>query len=40
MNEELESSVLDYMLYYVFMRSESAEKMEYKELITLLDQLI
>ena len=40
MNEELESSVLDYMLYYVFIRSESAEKMQYKELITLLDNLI
>ena len=36
-NEELENSVLDYMLYYVFVRSESAEKMKYKELVTLLD---
>lgn len=39
-NEELESAVLDYMLYYVLVRSESAEKMEYKNLINLLDSLI
>jgi len=28
------------MLYYVLVRSESAEKMQYKVLIDLLDQLI
>ena len=40
MNEDLESSVLDYMLYYVLVRSESAEKMQYKVLVDLLDTLI
>ena len=39
-NEELESGVLDYMLYYVLVRSESAEKMQYKALIDLLEDLI
>ena len=38
--EDLETSVLDYMLYYVLMRSESSEKMQYKVLIDLLDTLI
>ena len=40
MNEDLESSVLDYMLYYVLVRSESAELMQYNLLIELLDSLI
>ena len=40
MNEELESSVLDYMLYYVLVRSDSSDKMQYKVLIDLLDTLI
>ena len=39
-NEDLESSVLDYMLYYVLVRSESADKMQYKVLVDLLDTLI
>ena len=39
-NEELESGVLDYMLYYVLVRSESSEKMQYKVLVDLLDVLI
>ena len=39
-NEELESTVLDYMLYYVFVRSESHEKMQYNLLIELLDSLV
>lgn len=39
-NEDLEPAVLDYMLYYVLVRSESAERMEYKNLINLLDSLI
>jgi hypothetical protein len=38
--EELENSVLDYMLYYVLVRSESADKMQYKVLADLLDTLI
>ena len=38
--EDLETSVLDYMLYYVLIRSESSEKMQYKVLIDLLDTLI
>jgi len=32
--------VLEYMLYFVLMRSQSAEKMQYKVLVDLLDQLI
>ena len=39
-NEDLEASVLDYMLYYVLVRSQSADKMQYKVLIDLLDSLI
>lgn len=39
-NEELEGSVIDYMLYYVLVRSQSSEKMLYKVLVELLDQLI
>ena len=39
-NEDLEPSVLDYMLYYVLVRSGSAEQMQYKNLITMLDSLI
>ena len=40
MNEELEASVLDYMLYYVLVRSESPESMQYNLLVELLDNLI
>ena len=32
-DEEVEDKVLDYMLFYVFTRSESAERMEYEKLI-------
>ena len=39
-NEELEPGVLDYMLYYVLVRSESPELMQYNLLIELLDNLI
>lgn len=39
-NEELETSVLDYMLYYVLVRSESPELMQYNLLVELLDNLI
>lgn len=39
-NEDLEQSVLDYMLYYVMMRSAHVEKMEYKTLIKLIDSLM
>ena len=39
-NEDLEPSVLDYMLYYVLMRSKGPDRMEYKNLISLLDSLI
>ena len=39
-NEELEPAVLDYMLYYVLVRSENSEQMQYKNLISLLDSLI
>lgn len=38
-NEELEPSIMDYMLYFVFVRSESHEQMQYKHLVNLLDQM-
>ena len=38
--EELEPGVLDYMLYYVLVRSESPNRMQYNLLIELLDNLI
>ena len=37
-DEEVEDKVLDYMLYYVFVRSESADHMAYKTLIAMLDE--
>ena len=40
MNEELDAAVLDYMLYFVLVRSESSELMQYNLLIELLDSLI
>jgi len=39
-DEELEPRVLDYMLFYVFKRSESHEKMKYSTLLDLLDSII
>ena len=39
-NEELDHNIADYMLYYVFMRSENPQQMQYKNLIELLDSLI
>lgn len=39
MNEELEPNVMDYMLYYVLVRSESHNEMQYKHLIDILDQI-
>ena len=39
-NEELETSILDYMLFYVYVRSKNYEKLQYKNLIDLLDTLI
>ena len=39
-NEDLEPTVLNYMLYYVLVRSENAEQMQYKYLIELVDSLI
>lgn len=39
-NEELEPNIIDYMLYYVQMRSENSQQMQYKHLIDLLDSLI
>ena len=39
-NEELETSILDYMLFYVYVRSKNYEKLQYKNLINLLDTLI
>ena len=40
MNEELEPNVMDYMLFFVLVRSESHEKMQYQHLIEMLDQII
>ena len=37
-NEDLEGNVLDYMLYYVFVRSQAPDRMDYKVLIEMLDQ--
>lgn len=39
-NEDLEVAVLDYMLYYVLVRSESPELMQYNLLVELVDNLI
>ena len=39
MNEELEPNIMDYMLFYVLVRSESHEQMQYKHLIEMLDQI-
>ena len=39
-NEDLEQSVLDYMLYYVLVRSQSPELMQYNLLVELLDNMI
>ena len=39
-NEDLEKSVLDYMLFYIFSRSESYESMRYRVLLDLLDSLL
>jgi len=39
-NEELDQNIIDYLLYYVLMRSESHQRMQYKHLIELLDSLI
>lgn len=36
-NEELEPSILDYMLYFVYVRSEDHESMQYKHLVELID---
>ena len=38
-NEELEPNVMDYMLFYVLVRSESHNEMQYKHLIDILDQI-
>ena len=39
-NEDLEQTVLDYMLYYVLVRSQSPELMQYNLLVELLDSMI
>lgn len=39
-NEDLEKSVLDYMLYYVIIRSENHDEMQYKHLIDLVETLM
>ena len=37
-DEDVDPKVLDYMIYYVFTRSKSAERMEYNVLIQLIDE--
>lgn len=37
-NEDLEGNILDYMLYYVFVRSQAPDRMDYKVLIDMLDE--
>ena len=37
-DEDVDPKVLDYMIYYVFTRSKSAERMEYNTLIQLIDE--
>lgn len=36
--EDLDDHVLDYMLYYVYVRSDSVDKLEYKLLLGMLDE--
>ena len=37
-DDEVEGKVLDFMIYYVFKRSESAERMKYRTLTSILDE--
>ena len=36
--EDLDDHVLDYMLYYVYVRSDSVDKLEYRLLLGMLDE--
>jgi hypothetical protein len=38
--EGLDPSIIDYLLYYVLIRSESDSKMEYKHILSLLDESV
>ena len=38
MDEDCDEHLLDWMLYYVYSRSEHVERMEYKVLITMLEE--
>lgn len=38
--EDVDSAVLNYMLYYVLVRSNNTDNMEYKHLLSLLDSLL
>lgn len=39
-DEEIDDHLMDWMLYYVYSRSEHVDRMEYKVLITMLDEAI
>lgn len=39
-NEEVDINVLNYMCYFVFLRSEDFDNMQYKNLIDLIDSLV
>ena len=39
-DEDIDDHLMDWMLYYVYSRSEHVDRMEYKVLITMLDEAI
>jgi len=39
-DEDLNEDLMDYLLYYVFIRSESVEKMQYKNILEMLDSAV
>lgn len=40
LDDDIDHHLLDWMLYYVYSRSEHFDKMEYKVLITMLEEVI
>lgn len=40
MSEDVDENVLNYMLYFVFLRSQDFDNLQYKNLIDLIDSLI
>jgi len=39
-DEDIDDHLMDWMLYYVYSRSEHVDRMEYKVLITMLDEAV